>query len=188
MVPEVALTSLWLPILVSAAIVFVASSIIHMATPWHKADVTGAPGEDALREALKSVPPGDYAIPYAGSPAAMKSPEFQKKMTEGPIAFITLRPGGGSTMGSSLVQWFIFCLVVSLFGGYVASRALPSTAEYLRVFQIAGTVAFAGYALALVPFSIWWKRRWAVTIRGMIDGLIYGALTGGTFGWLWPRG
>lgn len=30
------LSALWLPILLSAVVVFVASSIIHMALPWHK--------------------------------------------------------------------------------------------------------------------------------------------------------
>jgi hypothetical protein len=180
--------SLWLPILLSAVIVFVAGSIIHMATPWHKADIRGVPDEDAARQALKGIPPGDYAVPYAGSRAAMSSPEFQKKMSEGPIAFLTVRAGGSMSMGSSLVQWFIYLIVAGLFAGYVASRALPSGADYLRVFQIAGTVAFASHSLGLVQGSIWYKRSWGYTIRTMIDGLVYAGLTGGTFGWLWPRG
>jgi hypothetical protein len=187
MAPQISLASLWLPILFSAAIVFVASSIIHMATPWHKADVTGLPGEDALREALKSVPPGDYAVPYAGSRAAMSSPEFQKKMAEGPIVLLTVRPGGSMSMAANLIQWFIYLIVVGVFAGYLASRALAPGADYLRVFQMAGTVAFAGYSLALVQGSIWYKRSWGYTSRTMIDGLLYAGLTGGTFGWLWPR-
>jgi hypothetical protein len=48
------------------------------------------------------------------------------------------------------------------------------------------TVAFAGYALALWQYSIWYGRAWSVTIRSTIDGLIYGLLTGAAFGWLWP--
>ena len=32
------LSALWLPILLSAVLVFVASSLIHMASPWHKSD------------------------------------------------------------------------------------------------------------------------------------------------------
>ena len=57
----------------------------------------------------------------------------------------------------------------------------------LKVFQITGTVAFAGYTLALWQMSIWYQRSWATTIRTTIDGLAYAALTGGVFGWLWPR-
>ncbi len=44
-----------------------------------------------------------------------------------------------------------------------------------------------GYALALPQNSIWWAKNWGATIRSMIDGLVYGLLTAGTFGWLWPR-
>jgi hypothetical protein len=55
------------------------------------------------------------------------------------------------------------------------------------VFRIAGTVAFAGYALALAQPSIWYGRSWTATLKSMFDGLIYALLTAGTMGWLWPR-
>jgi len=61
---------------------------------------------------------------------------------------------------------------------------VPVTSLWL---PILGTVAFAGYALALLQHSIWYHRKWATTFRSMLDGLIYALLTGGTFGWLWPR-
>jgi hypothetical protein len=35
--------------------------------------------------------------------------------------------------------------------------------------------------------SIWYKRAWGTSIRTTIDGLVYGLLTAGVFGWLWPR-
>ena len=41
-----AVTALWLPILVSAVLVFVASSVIHMATPWHAGDYRSVPDAD----------------------------------------------------------------------------------------------------------------------------------------------
>ena len=37
----VGLAALWLPILLSAVIVFVASSLIHMVSGWHKSDYPG---------------------------------------------------------------------------------------------------------------------------------------------------
>ena len=52
---------------------------------------------------------------------------------------------------------------------------------------IVGTTAFMGYSLALLPESIWYKRRWSRTFKSMFDGLIYALLTAGVFGWLWPR-
>jgi hypothetical protein len=185
----VPVTSLWLPILLSAVLVFLVSSVIHMMTPWHKGDVRGLPREADALAALGplKIPPGDYAMPFAGSMAAMKTPEFEAKLKEGPVVFMTVRPSGSASITGSLVQWFLYSILVSVFAGYLAGAALPSGAPYLKVFQIAGTTAFAGYSLALLQNSIWWKRNWGMTLRSVVDGLVYGCVTAGTFGWLWPR-
>src|ERR1700704_1999577 len=58
---------------------------------------------------------------------------------------------------------------------------------YMRVFQIVGATAFIAYSLALCELSIWYRRSWGLTLKACFDGLIYGLLTAGTFGWLWPR-
>ncbi|MCI0410589.1 MAG: hypothetical protein L0191_18850, partial [Acidobacteria bacterium] len=57
--------SLWIPVIVSAVVVFIGSSIIHMALKYHKADIKGLPGEDSIREALGKAdpPPGVYMTP-----------------------------------------------------------------------------------------------------------------------------
>ena len=116
----------------------------------------------------------------------MQSPEFQAKYKAGPVGFVTIRPSEFS-MGSTLVQWFIYSLVVSLFAGYIAGVAFGPGTEYLRIMQVAGCVAFMGYSLGQASESIWWGRSWSWTIRNILDGLLYGLLTGGTFGWLWPK-
>lgn len=182
------LSALWLPILLSAVFVFVVSSIIHMATPWHRNDYPRLPGEDAFRATVGplAIPPGDYMVPRASSTEEMKSPEFAAKLREGPVVVMTVLPNGEWTMGQNLVNWFLYSLVVSLFAGYVAAGALPPGAEYLSVFRFAGTVAFVGYALALWQMSIWYKRAWSLTVKATIDGLIYALVTAGVFGWLWP--
>ena len=41
----VSLTALWLPILASAVLVFVMSSIVHMALGYHKTDYKSLPDE-----------------------------------------------------------------------------------------------------------------------------------------------
>jgi hypothetical protein len=185
----VPLTSLWIPILVSAVIVFVASSIIHMALRYHRSDMRKMPAETEVMEALRrfNLAPGDYMLPRAEGPEGMKSPEFRDKMTKGPVAFMTVVKSGPPAMGASLLQWFFHSLLVGIFAGYVAGRALPPGALYLDVFRFAGTTAFAGYSLALLHDSIWYHRAWSTTLKFMFDGLIYGLLTAGVFGWLWPR-
>jgi len=184
-----ALSTLLVPIILSAVIVFVASSIIHMALPWHKSDYPKVPNEERVRDALRplAIPPGDYMIPRASSMQDMKSPEFIAKMNEGPVMVVTVMPNGPWTMGKNLAQWFVYSVVVGVFAAYIAGTALPPGAPYPRVFQLVGVTSFIGYALALWQLSIWYRRDWMTTIKSNVDGLIYGLLTAGTFGWLWPH-
>ncbi len=181
----VSLMSLWLPILLSAVAAFIASSISHMVLGYHKTDFARVPDENAVTTALRavSIPPGDYMIPWA---ASTEDPAFLERMKTGPNVVMTVLPSGLFDMGKLLGQWFVYCLVVSLFAGYVASRTLGPGAPYMSVFRIAGTVAFAGYTLALWQNVIWYSKSTTTTTKSTFDGLIYALLTGGVFGWLWP--
>lgn len=183
------ITALWLPILVAGILVFVVSSIIHMFLPYHRSDYSAVPQEDAVMDALRpfDIAPGDYVIPRGVDPEVMRSEEFQAKVAKGPVAFMTvLPPNAMSSMGSQLGQWFAYTLLVGVVTAYVAGRTLDSGAEYLDVFRLTGTVAFASYAMALMQRSIWFHQRWSTTLKSMFDGLVYAALTAGAFGWLWP--
>jgi hypothetical protein len=179
------LASLWLPILLSAVFVFIASSIIHMVLKYHASDRQVTPDEEAVRGVLR-LPAGEYAVPYAGSMEAMKSPEHVRKLEEGPVAFITVLPSGGWQMGRALGLWFAYCLLVSVVAGYVASRAVLPGSDYLAVFRFAGTTAFAAYALGTWQDAIWFGRPVRTALKNTFDGLIFALLTAGTFGWLWP--
>ena len=183
------LSALWLPILLSAVIVFVASSLIHMVSPWHKGDYQRMPNQDQVMEALRplAIPPGDYMVPRPSSREDMRAPEFAEKMKRGPVMVVTVMPNGPMAMGTTFVLWFLYATIVGLFAAYVAGRALPPGAPYLRVFQFAGATAFIGYSVALWQMSIWYRRAWSTTIKATVDGLIYALLTAGMFGWLWPR-
>jgi hypothetical protein len=185
----VSLGDLWLPIVLSAVAVFAASSVIHMVLRYHKGDYGAVPREDEVMAALRgfSIPPGDYMMPRAGSMQERKTPAFVDKWTRGPVIVMTVMPSGHSVMGTSLIQWFIYCLVVSLFAAYLSGRALGPGAPYLDVSRFASTTAFVGYGLALWQNSIWYRRKWSTTLMSTIDSLIYGFLTGGMLGWLWPR-
>jgi hypothetical protein len=184
----VPVASLWMPILLSAVFVFVVSSVIHMVFTYHRNDLRQLPNEDAVRAAMGplKIPPGDFIVPYSGTHAAMKDPGFQAKVTAGPVAFLTVLPNEMPGMGKSLTLWFLNSILISVFAAYVAGRALGPGVSYLEVFRFTGTVAFAGYSLALIQNSIWYHRNWGATIRSMADGLIYALFTAGTFGWLWP--
>ncbi|HEX6308418.1 MAG TPA: hypothetical protein VFZ69_09540 [Longimicrobiales bacterium] len=182
----VPLTSLLLPILLSAVAVFLVSAVIHMALGYHAGDFGRVPDEDAVRNALRTIPGGDYAVPYAGSMQALKSPEFIEKVKAGPIVTMTVQPGREMSMARELTLWFVYLLVVSSLAAYVAGRALEPGAEYLQVFRFAGTTALVAYALSSWPDTIWYKRSATTSMKNTFDGIIYALVTAGVFGWLWP--
>ena len=185
----VSLGALWLPVLLSAVLIFVASSIIHMVLKYHNRDYTKLPNEDAVREAIRSgnPSPAQYIIPYCSSPKEMEAPEMKRKFVEGPVAVLNLKRPGEPGMGVNLIQWFVYTLVVSFLIAYVASHTVPAGAEYLHVFRVVGAVGFLAYGAANVPAAIWMGKPWPVAWKEVFDGLVYGLLTAGTFGWLWPR-
>jgi len=184
----ISIALLWLPILIAAVIVFVASSVIHMAPLWHKSDYRGIPKEAEVVNALRplGIPPGDYFVPWTEQ-RNMKSPEFREKMKQGPVALVSILPNGPVVMGKPLALWFVYLLIVGTFTALLAAHTLPAGTPYPRVFKVVLTGSFMGYALALLQNSIWLRRSWVVTLKGCFDGLIYAALTAGTFGWLWPH-
>jgi hypothetical protein len=103
------------------------------------------------------------------------------------VGFLTLVPSGRPMMPKFFGQWFAYCVVVGVFAAYVASRTLAPGAGYLPVFRIVGTVTFLAYSGAQPIWSIWRGQRWGVTLKASFDGLLFGLLTAGTFGWLWPK-
>src|SRR5688572_22602187 len=164
----VPLTSLILPTVISAVVVFFASFIIHMVLGYHKGDLRKLPDpqEDEILAVVSrlSLAPADYGVPHPGSPERMKDPAFVAKMTKGPIVFMNVTPGASPNMGTSLAMWFVYTLVVSFFAAYITSRAVAPGTSYTSVFRFIGTAAFMGYALGQIPESIWYRRRWTRTV------------------------
>src|SRR5215475_60788 len=180
------LTALWLPILVSTVIVFFASFIIHMVLGYHKSDFRKLPAEDRVTDALRSagVTRGPaYFFPYFRF-KEMKSAPVIEKMKRGPVGLLTVLPSGPPAMGKNLSQWFLYCVLNSIFAAYLSGRLLAPGTVFLQVFRVVGTVAFLGYGAAHVQETIWSGRTWVVTFKHLLDGLIYALLTAAAFAWL----
>jgi hypothetical protein len=177
---------LWLPILLSAVIVFIASSIIHMVLPYHRSDYRQLPDEDKMRATLRAanLKRGLYVFPYC-THKDMKSTTAMEKYKEGPVGFLTIMPSGPPAMPKFLGMWFVYCLVIGYFVAYITAHTIAPTANYLTVFRVAGVAGFMAYGLGHLSNGIWKGQLWSATIKEVIDGLIYGLLTAGTFGWLW---
>lgn len=187
---NVEMTSLWLPIIVSAVVVFFASSIVWMVLPHHKSDYKSLPDENALAGALRAqgAQPGQYCIPSMIGPDGKqdcKSPAFQEKVKAGPWATLTVLPSWPS-MGRSLGLWFVHLLVIAAVVAFITSRTLAPGASFRAVFQVAGAAAFLPFALMAVPQHIWKGLPASIVVKEFFDGLAYALITGATFAWLWP--
>jgi hypothetical protein len=170
-------------------IVFVASSVIHMVLPIHRGDYHKLPDEEKILDILRTsgaLPGRFYHFPYC-THRDMKSPDMMEKFKRGPIGNLTLIPSGLPKMGKFLGQWFLYCIVIGIFVAYLTGRTRVPGTPYLEIFRVAGTAAFLGYSGAIAQESIWKGQPWGVTVKHIVDGFIYGLLTAGVFGWLWPR-
>ena len=184
----VSLASLWLPILLSAVIVFFASFVMHMLLPYHRGDYRQLPEEDKLLTAMRSagLARGLYRFPF-GTFKEMKSPAMLEKFKQGPVGTLTTFSSGPPNMPKLLGMWFAYSLIVGFFVAYLVGHTVAAGAPYPAVFRVAGTAAFMSYGLGQLINSIWKGQPWGVTVKEVVDGLVYGLLTAGTFGWLWPR-
>jgi hypothetical protein len=117
----------------------------------------------------------------------MKTPAMQEKYKEGPVGFMTIFPSGPPALPKFLGLWLCYCLVIGFFTAYLTGHTLAPGVNYLVVFRVAGTAAFMAYGLGMLSNGIWKGQPWSNVIKEVIDGLVYGLLTAGTFGWLWPR-
>jgi hypothetical protein len=184
----VALSALWLPILLAAVIVFIASSIIHMLLPYHRSTYRKLSDEDAVRAAIRASnpSPGLYTLPHC-THKDMNTPEVQAKFKEGPVGHLIILPNGPVFLPKFLGLWFVFCLIVGLFAAYLAGHTIQTGAPYRHVFRVVGTAAFLAYGIGGLSNGVWKGIPWKMVFLEAFDGLIYALLTAGTFGWLWPR-
>jgi hypothetical protein len=182
------LLPLWLPILLSAAAVWIVSLIVWMALPHHKGDFLGLPDEDGFMEYIRKsgIKPGNYAFPDARGRAAMQSEKVQKAWQEGPVGHLSVWRTP-LTMGGKLVATFIVYLVVSTLIAYLTRVALPGATSFARVFQVAASAGILAYCFSFIPSAIWWSSYRRTIVANVIDGIIYAAITGAIFAWRWPH-
>jgi len=185
----VAIASLWVPILLSAVLVFVVSSLVHMVFQYHKPDYRAFPDEDKVTDAMRgqSLTPGKYVFPHCPDMKAMASPDMIAKYVRGPVGYAMIIPSGAPAMGKLLGLWFGYCVLVGLFVAYVAGHTVAPGAHYLAVFRVTGTVAFMAYGLSQIEALIWKGEPLGSVWKYAFDGLLYSLVTAGAFGWLWPR-
>ena len=183
----VTISALWLPVLISAVLCWIAGAILWMVLPHHNSDYARLPDQEAARGALREATPGQYTVPHLANPSKMTDDE-RRLFEEGPLAYITVVQKGMPNMGKNLALQMVYLLVVAIMVAYVASQTLPAGVDYLKVFQVTGTVAWMGFGFAMIQESVWFGKPWSYTAKVLGDALVYALLTAGVFGWLWPGG
>jgi hypothetical protein len=181
------LLDLWLPIIVSAVVVFIVSFLAWMVLPHHKPDWKTLPDEGGALEKLRAMnlPPAQYMFPCCGDSKKMKDHEFRKTWEAGPHGVLLIRKGKPS-FGMNLLLILIFYLIVGIFVGYVGTVALDPGAASRTVFRVTGTVAVIAYVFGGIPSAIFFGRSARSVLMDIIDGVVYGLVTGLIFAWLWP--
>jgi hypothetical protein len=182
------LAVLWLPILLSAVAVFVVSSLFHMVIPIHKGDTLGMSNQEAVLDAMRAgdLRPGEYMFPFCAEMKDMASDDFRAKLARGPVGFMTVMPNGPMKFGASLVQWFVYSLVIGVLVAYVGDLSIPRGTGFSRAFQILGTVAVLPYAVSYLHDFIWKGKSLNVVLKFIFEGVVYGLVTGAIFAWFWP--
>jgi hypothetical protein len=183
------LLSLWLPILLSAVVVFVISSLIHMVLKWHAGDYSAFANEDAVREAIRAgnPAPGRYVVPHCAEMKDMASEAMQQKYREGPVGHFTLGPSGVPNMGKYLGQWFLWSLAVAAVAAYLAARVYGLDHAHARgAAKLVGAISFIAHGFGTVSESIWMMRSWSASAKYLLDAALYAVGSALMFLWLWP--
>jgi hypothetical protein len=184
-----ALTTLWLPILLSAVFVFIVSTLIHMVFKWHAPDYKGLANEDAVREAIRAgaPAPGSYVLPHCQDMKDMAGEAMMKKYDEGPVGYLTLVPNGPPKIPVSLLQWFVLSLAVSAVAAILAGKYVGLAPGGGRAaFYLVGIACFLGYGFGNIQDGIWKGVRWSSVALYLVDSALYAGVSAVTFRWLWP--
>jgi hypothetical protein len=189
------LLPLWLPILLSAAAVWIVSTIFGMPFLHHKNDWIGLPphDEDAFMEFLRTrgsggggIKPGNYLFPDFRTRQAMESEKVKRALEQGPVGHLSVWPTP-LTMGGKLAATFFVHLVATTLIAYLTRIAVPGAAPFAKVFQVAATAGILAYCFSFIPSAIWWSSYKRTIVANVIDGIICGVITGAIFAWRWPH-
>ncbi|NQD36793.1 hypothetical protein HPT27_07120 [Permianibacter sp. IMCC34836] len=182
------LPQLWLPILASAVLVFIASSLIHMVFKWHNSDYKKLDNEDAMRATVRAggLNPGQYHFPHCGDMKEMNDPAQQQKYKDGPIGILTIIPNGMPNMGKMLGSWFLLNLLIAAMAACLAAQSFGLQGNAHLAGHLVGMSTFMAYGTGSVANAIWMGKTWSSVFKDLLDALIYGTVSALTFMWLWP--
>lgn len=180
------LQHLWLPILVCGVAVFMCSFLVWAVLPHHRDDWAALPNAESFRDDLKArgIAPGMYIFPKMGGKEC-NTPEGKANFERAPAGVITVF--AKSSMPKNMFCTFLVFLIASVLIAYVAWHIRPDLAGgFADRFQVLGTLGILTYCFSFLPNMIWFQSGKRAMVNGIVDGVLYGVVTGATFSWLWP--
>ncbi len=179
---------LWLPIVLTAVFVFIASSLIHMVFKWHNSDYGKLINEDDVGAAIRAgnPKPGQYVFPHCLDMKEMQSDAMMKKYNDGPIGLLTIRPNGRPSMGPALLMWFLFTLSIAAVAALITVQGLGLQTNSHSAGHMVGLISLLAYAGGSIQQGIWMGRPWGSVAKDLLDGFIYALISALTFLYFWP--
>lgn len=179
---------LWLPILLSAVLVFAISAASHMLLPWRAGEFRHVPGYESLQAAVKDLPPGQYLFPAGPDRRERGSREAMERWAAGPSGWLTIVPREPIRMGRNMGLSFVAYLAVSFLVAYLASFTLGTAARppTIAIVRVVSTVGVLAYAVGTVFQSIWYSRPWTAWGADVLDAIVQAFAMAAVFAWLWP--
>jgi hypothetical protein len=182
------LIQLWLPIVASATAVWFASFLSWAVLDIHKKDTRKLPDEEGFSAAVRGlgIPPGNYIFPFCTDKKQERDPAFRERMMAGPSGVLTLF--GKISMGRNMLLTFAANLAASVLIAYLAWAALGAGADFMSVLRIVGTAGILAYSFGFLSHDIWFGASGRAIVLKIVDGVVYGLITGAIFAALWPSG
>ncbi len=185
---SVSIMQLWLPILLGGVFCWFSSALIHMLLKYHNADYQKLSNEKEVGDALRNgnVTAGFYHMPHCTDMKEMQNEAMQEKFNKGPIAMISVFENGMPKMSKLLGQQLVYFIVACSLIAYVATLGMAISADFMVVFRFVVVISFLTFGYAVIPYSIWFGHPWAISLRYLLDAVIYATIVAATFAWLWP--
>ena len=154
-----------LGVMVGSVVVFLVSSIWHMATGLGQAGIQKLPDEDAVLAAMRGSihSPGLYFFPgmdegAAGSAEHRRDGQanYLQKYKAGPTGILIYHPGGEElAFGKLLTVQFLTGLAGALLLGFVLAITVDATSFKSRAFLVSAIAAFAA-VIYEIPYWNWY--------------------------------
>jgi len=156
--------------IIGGLVAFIWTNISWMVLPWHGMTLSTLQNEVPIAESLKSnvAESGLYILPWSMEHTPEEYEKINKKMEEGPYAFMVVHPNGfKKSMPKMMFFGLFFNIVIAFILTYLLTKTQGLT--YIQKVGFVKMAAVAGALVILVPNQIWWQFPMGYTLVTFVD-------------------